>query len=319
MRRQKVLSLVRSILEQPTAPFHEEHVARRIQEHLARLKHVAVREDHFGNLIAKYSRGRKAPRHAFAVHMDHPGWVGGKFLGGVPAGFLKNPQTREFGEFAMWDLPACELRDGLIHSRACDDLIGCAVLVAMLHELEEAAANCSCVAIFSRAEEVGFIGAIKLAESGELPKSLTVVSVETSAERLPAKIGDGPIVRVGDRTSIFDSCATAELMQLATESKIPVQRCLMPGGTCEATAYQLHGYRSVALCVALGNYHNCGPNGKIASEFVSLSDVQNLVRLCVRIAAFRGTLDPDSALRKKLAANMRKYRPHFDPRPGWKT
>ena len=47
----------------------------------------------------------------------------------------------------------------------------------------------------------------------------------------------------------------------------------MSGGTCEATAYQLYGYRTAALCVALGNYHNCGPNHQIAPEYVSVDDV----------------------------------------------
>jgi hypothetical protein len=90
-------------------------------------------------------------------------------------------------------------------------------------------------------------------------KTSPCISLETSSERPPAKIGDGPILRVGDKSSIFDSAATATLAQIAADSHIPVQRCLMPGGTCEATAYQLYGFRSAALCVALGNYHNCGP------------------------------------------------------------
>ena len=37
-----------------------------------------------------------------------------------------------------------------------------------------------------------------------------------------------------------------------------MQRCLMSGGTCEATAYQLYGYETGGLCIALGNYHNRG-------------------------------------------------------------
>jgi putative aminopeptidase FrvX len=58
--------------------------------------------------------------------------------------------------------------------------------------------------VFTRAEEVGFIGAIQLAKSKQLLQDVTVVSLETSAELPPAKIGAGPIVRVGDRTSVFD-------------------------------------------------------------------------------------------------------------------
>jgi len=46
----------------------------------------------------------------------------------------------------------------------------------------------------------------------------------------------------------------------------------MQGGTCEATAYALYGYRTAAMCVALGNYHNCGPGDRIAPEYVSLED-----------------------------------------------
>ena len=111
---------------------------------------VAVAEDAFGNLIAHY-RGpgpAAAPVYAFCAHMDHPGWVtpepahgesapARQFLGGVPDVYLaaNRERIRDFGEFAMWDLPECELREGLIHSRACDDLIGCAVIVATLQTL----------------------------------------------------------------------------------------------------------------------------------------------------------------------------------------
>jgi endoglucanase len=114
---------------------------------------------------------------------------------------------------------------------------------------------------------------------------------------------------VGDKTSIFDSAATATLGQIAADAHIPIQRCLMPGGTCEATAYQLAGYRSAALCVALGNYHNCGPDHEIAPEYVSLSDVQGLVGLCGRIATSRAKKNQAvKALKKRLKANAEKYR-----------
>src|SRR5207249_1111114 len=124
-----------------------------------------------------------------------------------------------------------------------------------------------CFGLFTRAEEVGFVGAMRLARSGILPKSITVISLETSKELPPAVIGNGPIIRVGDRTSVFDSVATAALATIAAAHKIPVQRCLMSGGTCEATAYQLYGITSAALCIALGNYHNCVPGGRIGMEY----------------------------------------------------
>jgi hypothetical protein len=58
----------------------------------------------------------------------------------------------------------------------------------------------------------------------------------------------------------------------------------MFGGTCEATVYQEFGYQSAAVCVALGNYHNCGPTGRIAAEFVSLDDACGMVNLLVETA-----------------------------------
>ena len=310
-----LLEIARSILAQPTAPFHEDAVRAEILMQLAQCPHVTAEMDDFGNVIACYRRGAGEGRYAFAAHMDHPGYVGGEFLGGVPAEYReKNPPVRDFGAFAMWDLPAFELRDGRIFSRACDDLIGCAAIVALFHELERVGAEACVHGLFTRAEEVGFVGAIHLAQSGRVPKTLTIVSLETSSEKGgPAQMGAGVIVRVGDRTSIFDDAATASLMVAAKRAEIAVQRCLMSGGTCEATAYQLYGYRSAGLCVALGNYHNCGPDMQIASEFVSAEDVAGMVRLMVAATTSPPAADPHAALRARLEATAASYARFSEP------
>jgi endoglucanase len=308
-----LLDLARSILAQPTAPFHEDAVRAEICQQLAQCPHVTTEIDSFGNVIARYSRGDHTPRYAFAAHMDHPGFVGGEFLGGVPQEYLdRKPPTRDFGAFAMWDLPAFRFEHSRIYSRACDDLIGCVAIVAMFQELERTGAEGACYGLFTRAEEVGFVGAIQLAKSGRLPRDVTIVSLETSSERGgPGRMGAGVIVRVGDRTAIFDDAATATLTQLAKLHGIPFQRCLMSGGTCEATAYQLYGYRSTGLCVALGNYHNCGPDTTIDAEFVSVADVDGLVKLCVAAASAPEASDPHGTLRARLERDMEKYRRLF--------
>ena len=242
MNRRTLLPVLRHIVSRPTAPFYEHAVSEAVLGFLKDLPHVTVRADKYGNLIARFERTRGKPihpRYAFAAHMDHPGWVradgqslgpqhhfpGDKhpmqFLGGVPEPWLQNPSVRGYGRFAMWDLPEFQLRDGLIHARACDDLVGCAVLVALFIELEQTAAEGACVALFTRAEEVGFIGAMKLAASGLIPDDLTIISIETSSERPPAKIGDGPILRVGDKTSIFDSAATAMPWSIGSPTTTP--------------------------------------------------------------------------------------------------
>jgi putative aminopeptidase FrvX len=318
MHRRELLRVVRSLVEQPTAPFHEDAVRDAIVAQLKQCAHVRIEHDAFGNMIARYRRGTRArPRWAFAAHMDHPGWVrnekGGEwcFLGSVAERFLVNPRRREFGDFAMWDLPAFEVKDDQIHSRACDDLLGCAEIICLFRELEAARADVHCLGIFTRAEEVGFWGAIQLARSGILPKNITVFSLETSTPRGGAEIGRGPIVRVGDRLSIFDSGETARVMSVAAANAIPVQRCLLDGGACEASAYQLYGYRSIAASIGLGNYHNCAPDGTIQCEHVSVDDYANMVRLCLALVSERKRSDPVKSLRGTLETRAAKYSQFF--------
>lgn len=314
MREKEMLAVVAALANQPTAPFHEDAVRAEIETQLRNCPHVTFERDRFGNVIARYRRGRsRAPHWALAAHMDHPGWVRGKdgelqFLGSVAARFRSNPKKRSFGDFEMWDLPPFEIRDRQIHSRACDDLLGCAEIICVFRELEKQRAQAHCVGLFTRAEEVGFVGAIKLAQAEILPRSLTILSLETSTPRGTAEIGRGPIIRVGDKVSSFDGPATARLLSVAQEEKIPVQRCLLDGGTCEATAYQLYGYTCAAASLALGNYHNVTPEGTIAAEFVAIDDFIGMVRLCVAaILRDPKAADPQKALRKRLEENARSY------------
>jgi len=317
MQQQELLRVVRSLAEQPTAPFHEEAVRDAIDAELGKCPHVTIEHDAFGNMIARYRRGtRTRARWAFAAHMDHPGWVrnkdgGWRFLGSVAERFLANPRMREFGDFAMWDLPAFELKDSQIHSRACDDLLGCAEIICLFQELEAAGAKVHCLGLFTRAEEVGFWGAIQLARAGILPKDITIFSLETSTPRGGAEIGRGPIIRVGDRRSIFDSGETARLVSVAAAIGIPVQRCLRDGGACEASAYQLYGYRSVAASIGLGNYHNCAPDGTIQCEYVSVDDYANMVRLCLALVCETKKSDPTKSLRDTIEKRAAAYTPLF--------
>ncbi|MEO8440753.1 MAG: hypothetical protein ABI540_11110 [Spartobacteria bacterium] len=318
MREKEMLAVVAALARQPTAPFHEEAVRAEIEAQLRACSHVQCERDAFGNVIATYRRGRKRPTQwAFAAHMDHPGWVRTKngemkFLGSVAERYRTNPKLKTFGDFAMWDLPAFEIRGRQIHSRACDDLLGCAEIICLFRELEEREAEAHCLGLFTRAEEVGFVGAIKLAQAAIFPSGLTILSLETSTPRGTAEIGKGPIIRVGDKVSSFNGPATARLLSAAQEEKIVVQRCLLDGGTCEATAYQLYGYTCAAASLALGNYHNITPEGTIASEYVAIDDFIGMVRLCLALVSPRGKAsDPQKVLRKKLEANARSYRKFY--------
>lgn len=318
MQHQAFVSLFRKVLSTPTAPFHEYEVDRVIHELLAPLAHVRLQSDHFGNIIARYQRGRKRPRLVFGAHMDHPGWVKfrGKdeFLGGVPEERLNGHPVEWFGDFGMWELKPFELKEGLIHSRACDDLVGCAAIIALLMELEAREVETTVYGLFTRAEEVGFVGAVEMAKRWPLPEGVCFVSLETSAPRGGVTQGKGPVIRVGDRMSVFNDNVTAELVDAAKEAKLPHQRALLDGGSCEATALNLFGIPSAGISVLLGNYHNCPPVSGIAEEFISLDDAKNLVKLItattIRMSGGKSGDSSKAQLKKrleKLSRDQRKY------------
>ncbi len=336
MQQADVLHVLKSILSRPTAPFHEYAVRDAIRELLSECSHVTVTEDAFGNLVARYARGGAGNGRAtwaFGSHMDHPGWVrsvegaseppaaethrrhgGFTFLGGVPAEYFASPVLRVFGDFAMWDLVDFEARDdGTIHSRACDDLVGCAAIVTMLRALERSGTEAECCGIFTRAEEVGFVGAVELARRWPLSEGTIFVSVETSVAVGSAVPGWGPMCRVGDRLSIFDHAATSALLSVAARRGLPVQRALLDRGSCEASALQAYGIRTAGISVALGNYHNCGPDFRIAEESVHLADVEALVALLAAVVEDlpNGPDDSGSGLRERFEARVARHSPYI--------
>jgi endoglucanase len=183
----------------------------------------------------------------------------------------------------MWDLPDPFEKSGCVHARGCDDIAGCASMLALLERLSKRRARADVYCLFTRAEEVGFVGAIGAARSGTIPRRLPIIAIETSKALANAKIGDGPILRVGDKSSVFTPEVTAFCHRVAQDlagkrKAFRYQRKLMDGGTCESTAYYAYGYPATGMCVALGNYHNMDTERKrIDSAYISLADWHGLV------------------------------------------
>jgi len=235
-----------------------------------------------------------------------------EIFGRTPQG-NKNAARNLKPTFAVWDLPEFEVKNGRIHGRSCDDLIGVASILATLIELKKRRDRVNVIGLISRAEEIGFRGALTLAAGKLIHQNAIVVSLETSRELPPARMGDGVIIRVGDRTSIFNSAATRFLTEIASElqhrKKLKFQRALMSGGTCEATAYQEFGFTTCAVCVALGNYHNCAPSNRIRAEFISIGDVLSMISLLSDAARKICAYDRiTEKLPRQLKALLRKAR-----------
>ena len=59
----------------------------------------------------------------------------------------------------------------------------------------------------------------------------------------------------------------------------------MPGGTCEATVYDVYGLAATSICIPLGNYHNMDQDKKkIGPEYIDVQDWENMVKLFLAIA-----------------------------------
>lgn len=211
------------------------------------------------------------------------------FVVQVPPGTALGP-----GAFGMWDLPALRQRGRLLYGRACDDLAGAVAGLCFLDELIRQQARVRVGLLLTRAEEVGFAGMIEASQSGWLDREAIYVNLECSSASAGAILGAGPIVRAGDRSSLFDPHLHGGMALLASElaqtkTSLSFQRKLMDGGTCEASVLHGAGFRTAALALPLGNYHNQGAEA-LAPEFIHLDDVVGLVRLLVHVALQPGGL-----------------------------
>lgn len=218
------------------------------------------------------------------------------------------------GSVGMWDFPDPQIQGSRIYARGCDDIAGASAMLCCIQTLVRKRIACDAYFLFTRAEEVGFVGAIAAARRKTIPKKCYVVAMETSSQRPNAQMGDGPILRVGDKTSAFTHAATAHCQRVAesiakSDKSFKYQRRLMDGGTCESSAYCALGYEATGLCVALGNYHNVdGEKKKLGPEYVYLNDLDNMVKWFVELA--RGQTPytgKDEAFVKQLGITERYY------------
>lgn len=182
-----------------------------------------------------------------------------------------------------------------IYTKAADDLVGVFAVISTaldLYKKNRGRKAPPFLGLLTRAEEVGFVGAIGHFELDWLAgarRPVIAVSLETSRTLPGALVGKGPVVRLGDRRTVFHPGYLKVLTDLAQDA-LPGQhqRRVMDGGTCEATAAIAHGLPAIGLSVPLGNYHNegfeggpdCRASRGPAPEFVHLDDIEGLLKLC---------------------------------------
>ena len=187
------------------------------------------------------------------------------------------------------------VKEGILYASACDDVAAVAAALAALDVLRKRKSAGNVGLLLTRAEEIGFIGAIAACKLRSVPKRARLICLENSRSFAESPIGAGPIVRVGDKASVFGPQLTNRISAIMTlhQQRHPSfkwQRKLMPGGTCEATTFSSYGYESTCLCLPLGNYHNMVDIDGVAAgrrparvgpEYISVNDYHGLIEMLV--------------------------------------
>ena len=115
--------------------------------------------------------------------------------------------------FAMWDFPGFSWAEQKRSPRAAATI--CSAPPRRMCTLDTLQPSTQVPVplwcLFTRAEEIGFMGAFEALRHKTIPKKACVLSLECSKAFPHTPQGGGVIVRVGDRTSIFDPQLTDAL------------------------------------------------------------------------------------------------------------
>jgi endoglucanase len=345
------INLVQQVLSIPTMSFHEEGVATFVKWYALGIG-LGIREDSYGNLLVYNgdkpkgpiftahmdhpgfevvsTNGRKAhvilwgkvePKlfsGANVVVYSKSGAqkskvgsvVRGKKIEGRPLFNMTTKEPLTKGDFGHFDLPAVRMQGGKIYTRAADNLMGVAAILDMFTRIKRSKAKA--IGLFTRGEEVGFLGAFGAIESGLIPKGTPMVVLEcSSARHAKVEIGDGPVIRVGDWQSSYDPGIdrwihdAALVLTKKDKKEFQFQRELLTGGRCEACVYVAEGYRTGGIALPLGNYHNQGPKGP-APEYVAVKDYENMVKLMGELA--KSNLPQKNFLSKRVEPIRKNYK-----------
>jgi putative aminopeptidase FrvX len=241
--------------------------------------------------------------------------ITGNHREGIPFDLETTKELKAKNNFGAFNFDGYKYKNGFVHTKCADDLAGCVMALGALIDVKRL--KVPAIAVFTRAEEVGFIGCLHMIKSKVIPLNTMVVSLEASRTLPGALLGEGPVIRLGDASTLFDSNFSLFIQKQAQELKtkdktFKFQKRIMDGGSCEATALSQFGYKTMGLAVPLKNYHNQGKSGP-APEIIHMEDVENGRKLLTQVAknlkTFK-TVGPD--LQKRLMTNLKNLNSMLD-------
>jgi len=168
--------------------------------------------------------------------------------------------------------------------RSMDDRVGDAAQILALRHLDRSKLKHQVIFVFSTREEIGLEGARAAATAlGITPRRVHAIDTFVSADsplELPtfavAKIGDGPVARSLDNSSVTPAAYVDSLAQVARARGLPLQIGTTNGGN-DGSMFTPFGVVDVAMGWPLRYSHS-------PAEVVDLRDVATLADLVQAIA-----------------------------------
>ncbi len=206
-------------------------------------------------------------------------------LGGLDKFFVDvGADSRENSPVAVGDAAAFQqsflANNDRLTAKAMDDRIGCAIAIATLQQVTDAPHDIYFV--FTVQEEVGVRGATTAANRIEpdvgIALDVTLTGDTPNGAKLAVDLGKGPAIKVKDTGMIAHQGLVKLMGERAVSAEIPHQYEVLTGGSTDARAMQLAGTGAAAGCISIPCRYVHSP-----SETVSLSDVENSVRLLLEI------------------------------------
>jgi tetrahedral aminopeptidase len=183
------------------------------------------------------------------------------------------------GDLAIFDRPFIDLENRLV-SKAMDDRIGVAVMIAALKELKSTPNEIYFV--FSTQEEVGLRGATTAAYglNPDLGLSVDVTGTGDTPKgwKMEVSLGKGPAIKVRDSGMLSDPRVVRWMVDTAEKAGLPYQMEVLEAGTTDARAIQLTRAGVPSGCLSIPTRYIHSP-----SEMVDFNDVQNAVKLLIAL------------------------------------
>ncbi|HHY75522.1 MAG TPA: M42 family metallopeptidase [Firmicutes bacterium] len=181
--------------------------------------------------------------------------------------------------------PPTFMSEDLLVSKALDDRVGCAVMLALLESLKDREFRGELHCVITVQEEIGLRGATVAAfeVNPDIAIALdTVPSGDTPeinfTKELPVGIGLGPVLQVtsggGARGMVADTTVFSMLEKTAKEAGLPYQPVLFTGGNTDATAMHLSRSGIPSAAVTIPRRYSHSP-----VELIDLRDADAALRL----------------------------------------